>query len=93
VIGGKAPSKYLAQIEANMQIDARQLDAIVGGHLVPAAASRSDDHEEFVAQRRESLCALMEKAMGKTVPRDVDSGQAGEASDRFEPDEVEAGDI
>ncbi|MFR9727871.1 DUF262 domain-containing protein [Saccharopolyspora sp. MS10] len=89
MIGGKAPSKYLAQIETKAQIDPSRLDGILDGHLVPADALRSDDHEAFFAQRREALCVLVEKAMGKVVPRDLKSGQADEVSDRFELDEME----
>lgn len=83
-IGGAAPSAYLATVERKAQIDAAQLDAILDGHLVPAHALRADDFDEFFSVRRERLCQLVERAMGKAVQRDVDEGEAVEMSDQFE---------
>src|SRR5690606_7906507 len=74
-IGGAAPSSYLARIERNSQIATSQLDALLEDHLVSAPAMRGDDFETFFADRRERLCQLVEKAMGKAVPRDLDEGR------------------
>ncbi|MBK6873852.1 MAG: DUF262 domain-containing protein [Kineosporiaceae bacterium] len=87
-IGGVAPSTYLAQIEKKAQITADRLDELVEAHLVPATQLRADDFDGFFAYRRESLCQLVERAMGKTVPRDVDQGAAEEDSSRFETTEI-----
>ena len=87
-IGGAAPSSYLLQIEKKSQIGAEQLDSILDAHLVPSAALRTDDFESFFVQRRSRICDLVEKAMGKDVPRDV-GGDAEETSDRFEIGEIE----
>lgn len=89
-IGGDAPSKYLIAIERKAQIKASQLDALLAGHLVPADYLRVDDFEGFFAKRRELLCGLVEEAMAKAVQRDVDAGEAVEASDQFEPAMVAA---
>lgn len=83
-IGGSAPSRYLAAIEAKAQISAAQLDGLLGSHLVSAAALREDDFAAFFADRRERLCLLIEGAMGKAVPRDVDEGRSTEGSEEFE---------
>lgn len=83
-IGGSAPSKYLAAIEAKAHITPDMLDSLLGSHLVPAAALRSDDFDGFFVERRERLCQLIEHAMGKTVQRDVDEGQSTEGSEQFE---------
>jgi hypothetical protein len=85
-IGGSAPSKYLARIEAKAQVQPAQLDGLLDSHLVPAAALRSDDFSAFFGTRRERLCLLIEHAMGKAVPRDVDEGRSTEDSDQFEPE-------
>jgi len=88
-IGGVAPSIYLDKVERLAQITADQLDESVGTHLVPALDLREDDFDTFFINRRESLCLLVEEAMGKSVPRDVDAGAAEEDSSQFEGSEIE----
>ena len=83
-IGGAAPSKYLGAIEKKAQIGSAQLDGLLEGHLVPAQRLRADDFDRFFVERRERLCVLVEEAMGKTVQRDVDAGEAEEGSEQFE---------
>lgn len=90
-IGGSAPSRYLAAIEAKAQIPAAQLDGLLDSHLVSAPTLRDDDFEAFFVDRRERICRLVEKAMGKAVQRDVDEGHSTEDSKQFEP-EVEDSD-
>jgi hypothetical protein len=88
-IGGAAPSSYLSVIEKKAQIAPDQLDGLLHGHLVPPPLLRADDFDTFFVVRRESLCQLVEQAMGKAVPRDVDHGDAEEDSAQFEPAEIE----
>lgn len=83
-IGGTAPSTYLAAIEKKAQISSAQLDELLEAHLVPADYLRADDFDGYFAARRERLCLLVEQAMGKAVPRDIDQGHAQEDSSRFE---------
>ncbi|OFE15917.1 hypothetical protein BA895_05300 [Humibacillus sp. DSM 29435] len=83
-IGGVAPSAYLAYIEKRAQIEPERLDALLAGHLVPADLLRVDAFDAYFARRRELLCELVEKAMGKAVPRDLDEGEAGETSAEFD---------
>lgn len=83
-IGGAAPSEYLASVETKAQITSDALDALLHGHLVPPAALRTDNFDEFFAERREALCKLVERALGKAVPRDVQQGVAEEDSSHFE---------
>lgn len=87
-IGGAAPSSYLAVIEKKAQIGSHRLDSLLQAHLVTPELLRSDDFDAFFATRREALCVLVEKAMGKSVPRDIDSGRAEEDSTRFESADV-----
>lgn len=86
-IGGAAPSSYLEVIERKAQITPERLDTLLEAHLVPAALLRDDDFDEFFDGRRERLCALVEQAMGKAVPRDVEDG-ADEDSSHFDQTEV-----
>jgi hypothetical protein len=83
-IGGAAPSRYLGTIERKAQIGPAQLDGLLEGHLVSAQCLRADDFDTFFVTRRERLCALVEEATGKAVQRDVDAGEAEEASEQFE---------
>lgn len=87
-IGGSAPSAYLAQIEKKAQIPSTRLNQLLEAHLVPAEHLRSDDFDAHFEERRARLCELVEKAMGKAVPRDVRQG-AQEDSSRFEISEIE----
>lgn len=88
-IGGSAPSAYLRLIEKKAQISPDHLDGLLEAHLVPAQILRADDFDAFFVARRERLCQLVEKAMGKAVPRDVDRGESEEDSAQFEPAEIE----
>lgn len=87
-IGGAAPSKYLQLIEQKAQIPVSALDALLESHRVPARNLRADDFDGYFTERRESLCKLVEEAMGKPVPRDVDAGEAQEDSAQFAAAEV-----
>jgi len=88
-IGGAAPSSYVDVIQKRAQIDEATLDKLLESHLVPATRLREDDFDGFFATRRESLCLLVEKAMGKAVPRDVDAGAAEEDSAQFDQLEID----
>lgn len=91
-IGGAAPSSYLDVIEARAQIAPDRLDDLLASHLVPAARLRADDFSGYFVARRELLCRLVEKAIGKTVQRDIDEGHAEEDSAQFEPVDESASD-
>ncbi|GAA2535864.1 DUF262 domain-containing protein [Microbacterium mitrae] len=80
---GAAPSSYLGVIEKKAQIDSERLDSLLEAHLVPAELLRTDDFDSFFIERRERICRLVERAMGKAVPRDVDNGEASEDSSQF----------
>lgn len=83
-IGGAAPSSYLNLIESRAQIDDHRLDELVATHRIPSAPLRSDDFDGYFRSRRESLCLLVEDAIGKPVQRDIDHGFAEEDSSHFE---------
>lgn len=85
-IGGSPPSSYLETVESRAQISAARLDELLDGHLVTASFLRDDDFDGFFADRRERLCLMIEKAMGKVVQRDVDEGESTEGSEEFEPE-------
>lgn len=87
-IGGVAPSDYLRVIESRAQIGSERVDELLATHRIPAGLLRRDDFNAYFAARRESLCRLVEGAIGKPVQRDIDQGFAEEDSSHFEPDDL-----
>lgn len=71
IIGGVAPSEYLAKLEKGTDkappIEPARLDAFLTSHLVDPAILRSDDFEAFMADRQKRLLGLIEQAMGKAA--------------------------
>ncbi|MFA4191191.1 DUF262 domain-containing protein [Xanthomonas perforans] len=67
MIGGSAPSSYLAALQAHkqVQLDNAGMDALLASHRIPVAALRADDFDSFCDQRQQNLLALIEAAMGK----------------------------
>lgn len=87
IIGGDAPSAYLARLEAGNPttpaIGAAPLDAYLRSHLIDPALLRADSFEAFMADRQQRLLALIERAMGKEAYHgDVpDEGEDDERDD------------
>jgi hypothetical protein len=69
MIGGKAPSDYLRQLQTHdgVKLNDAGMDAILKTHLIDPAALRGNDFESFVARRRESLLKEIGDVMGKPV--------------------------
>lgn len=67
MIGGKAPSEYLQQIQShqNVQIDNGGMNAILETHDIDPTKLRADDFDGFIEARRQSLLRKIEVAMGK----------------------------
>jgi Uncharacterized conserved protein len=91
IIGGSAPSDYLAKLEkgtsSSPPIERERLDAYLRSHLIEPDLLRADDFDGFMADRQRKLLALIEKATGKQAYR----GAAEEGADVAEDeDEVEA---
>ncbi len=67
ILGGNAPSKYLASIEKNYGVAPERLDAILKSHLVTPALIRDDVFDGFILDRARRLLDLIERAIGKSV--------------------------
>ena len=67
MIGGDAPSIYLAKLQNHeqVQLDSDGMDAILSGHFIPTDQLRADDFQSFFEERKQLLMGLIEKAMGK----------------------------
>jgi hypothetical protein len=80
IIGGVAPSEYLAKLESGGQdasaVPTAALNASLVSHLIDVDSIRGDDFDGFMAARYERLIALIEGATGQRVYRD----QVGEES-------------
>lgn len=74
MIGGKAPSSYLASIQAHKQVglDDNGMDGILESHRIDPTSLRADAFEQFYERRKQRLLELVEYAMGKAVSRDTD---------------------
>jgi hypothetical protein len=88
IIGGVAPSKYLAKLEhgkkkANGQIEDPPippdvLDGYLASHCISAACLRADDFDQFMKERRKALLALISKATGHAIAPEVAVPEEGE---------------
>lgn len=77
IIGGNAPSSYLASLEKNHGVPAEKLNGILRSHRISPALLRADDFHGFLRDRASRLLDAIERAMGKAVPgRDSDETTA-----------------
>lgn len=69
MIGGDAPSRYLAGLQGHKQVQLSdaEMDRILATHQIPPTALRADDFDAFYAQRKRLLLGIIEKAIGKKV--------------------------
>ena len=67
ILGGHAPSSYLASIESRQRVASDRLDAIVGSHQLDPALLRADEFDGFIIDRAARLLDLVEAATGKPI--------------------------
>lgn len=69
MIGGEAPSVYLAKIQKHPQvkIDDDSMNALLVSHRIPVDAIRMDDFESFYTARKQALLGLIEAVTGKAL--------------------------
>lgn len=71
IIGGVAPSEYLAKLEKGDKqtpvIESERLDAYLRSHLIDPAILRCDDFGAFMDDRQKRLLGLIEQATGKSA--------------------------
>jgi hypothetical protein len=87
IIGGSAPSEYLARLEngnaTTPSIDRERLDAYLRSHLMDPQLLRADDFDSFMADRQKQLLTLIERATGRSAY----SGRIQEEGDDVEGDD------
>ncbi|GAB4113194.1 MAG: hypothetical protein Fur005_16270 [Roseiflexaceae bacterium] len=69
MIGGKAPSIYLAQLrnDRQVQISMAEQNAILQSHCIDPDSLHNDDFSRFYHYRKQRLIGLIEQAMGKPI--------------------------
>lgn len=71
IIGGVAPSEYMAKLEEGNKttppIDHATLDAYLTTHLIEPSLLRADSFDAFMADRQKRLLSLIEQATGKAA--------------------------
>ena len=72
MIGGHAPSKYLARVATKAACDDVRIDEILATHVVDPATLRADDFDSFFDARRAQLLGRISAAMGKQLLEEVD---------------------
>ncbi len=68
-IGGRAPSVYLPFLERKADMSVADMNAILVSHRIPVKPLRSDDFNQFFADRAEGLIQSIEAVMGKSITR------------------------
>ncbi|MBD1834792.1 DUF262 domain-containing protein [Cyanobacteria bacterium FACHB-472] len=71
MIGGKAPSIYLTDIENKSDILEDNLNEILRSHVIDPASLRTDNFDAFFQARKNALLDRIEKAMGKPILREA----------------------
>lgn len=69
MIGGKAPSDYLLQLQTHsaVQLDDAGMNLLLASHCIEPATLRQNDFESFTAARKRTLLTKIEAVMGKTI--------------------------
>lgn len=71
MIGGKAPSQYLEQLQTHtsVQMADLEMDNILLSHCIEPITLRCDDYNEFLRERAEIIIEKIETVTGKKVIR------------------------
>jgi hypothetical protein len=73
IIGGHAPSAYLASLQKNHVVTADRLDGILRSHVIEPPLLQADKFDAFIRGRASRLLDLIEGATGRPVAgRDSD---------------------
>lgn len=71
IIGGSAPSEYLARLENGSDttppIETERLDMYLKSHLIDPSLLRSDSFNDFMVDRQKRILSLIEQATGKAA--------------------------
>jgi hypothetical protein len=77
IIGGNAPSTYLARLQKSADISDERMGELLESHVIEPARLRSDDFKGFFEARELALLQRIEKAMGKKIAAHMTEMDAG----------------
>ena len=93
IVGGAAPSSYLARLEAGgpeaPAISTVSLDSYLTTHLIDPMRLRADDFDGFMQDRQRRLLRLIEQATGQPISGLNDGGKAEEGESDEETAEAQ----
>ncbi|MBX3012538.1 MAG: DUF262 domain-containing protein [Caldilineaceae bacterium] len=70
MIGSKAPSSYLQQMQQQAGVDPGRMDQMLYSHVIDPIHIRNDHFENFLVERERALLQRIERAMGKPILTD-----------------------
>jgi hypothetical protein len=70
-IGGSAPGSYIKAIKKKANVSEEVLEDVMRSHVIDPEHLQSDNFDEFISRREESLLHRISNAMGKDVNRDL----------------------
>lgn len=91
IVSGDAPSKYLERVQKHAGVDDEMLQSILKSHVITPQFIYNDDFMGFFYDRKEQILQRIERAMNKSIPRDltiVDEGKFIE-NDEDENDQIQ----
>lgn len=90
IVGGDAPSAYLARLPKQGAASDAAIDTHLESHLIDPQLLRADDFDGFVGRRQEALLGLIEAATGKAIYRGAATDEPVEDMIEDEAEELEA---
>ena len=86
MIGGKAPSLYLKQIQEASPVSQDEMDKILASHLIDPSLLRADNFNDFNQARKAALLEVIANAMGKPLIASGGEALVEDAEDQDEDD-------
>ncbi len=87
IVSGDAPSKYLVRIQKHAGVDGALFQGILKSHVLSPDYLYADDFSGFFSDRKEQILQRIEKAIGKSIPRDDVVGEEGVFQDTEKADD------
>jgi len=88
IVSGDAPSKYLERLKKHAGVEDEDFNKILISHVVNPEYMYHDDFYGFFNDRKEQILKRIEKAMGKTIPRDQPVLEEEKYYDEFSENEI-----
>lgn len=77
IVSGDAPSKYLNRLKKNAGVNDEEFQEILKSHVLSPEYLYQDNFESFFDDRKEKILDRIEKAMNKSIPREVEQIEEG----------------